>query len=83
MYAVSQQEAQLLQKDRAMLHVIEYFAKSPRSLKLTQNDTLEQGMFVPISIPLKLCLYFAEVTATRQTSGRLAVSRRFLSVVVK
>jgi len=34
------QEAQLSQRDRAMLFVIEYFAKS---LKVTRNDPLEQG----------------------------------------
>ena len=33
------QEAQLSQRDRAILRVIEYFAKS---LKLTLNDTLEK-----------------------------------------
>jgi len=32
------QEAQLSQRDRAMLHVIEYFAKS---LKFIRNDTVE------------------------------------------
>jgi len=32
------QEAQLSQRDRAMLRVIEYFAKS---LKVIRNDTLE------------------------------------------
>jgi len=31
------QEAQLLQRDRAMLHVIAHFAKS---FKIMQNDTL-------------------------------------------
>jgi len=35
------QEAQLSQKDRAMLHDIEYFAKS---LKVIGNDTLEKGV---------------------------------------
>jgi len=35
---VQQQEAQLLQIDRAMLRVTEYFAKS---LKVIRNDTLE------------------------------------------
>ena len=34
----SQQEAQLLQRDRATLRVIEYFAKS---LKIIRNDTVE------------------------------------------
>jgi len=36
--SLSLQEAQLSQRDRAMLHVIEYFAKS---LKVIQNDTFE------------------------------------------
>jgi len=45
---ITQQEAQLSQRDRATLRVIEYFAKS---LKIIQNDTVEY-----ISISLKLCL---------------------------
>ena len=35
------QEAQLLQRDRATLLVIEYFAKS---LKVIRNDTVQQGV---------------------------------------
>jgi len=35
------QEAQLSQRDRATLRVIEYFAKSVRSLKIIRNDTVE------------------------------------------
>jgi len=35
------QEAQLSQRDRAMLRVIEYFAKS---LKVIRNDTFEKGV---------------------------------------
>jgi len=35
------QDAQLSQKDRAMLSVIEYFAKS---LKVIWNNTLEKGV---------------------------------------
>jgi len=35
------QEAQLSQRDRAMLHVIKYFTKS---LEIIRNDTLEYGM---------------------------------------
>ena len=44
---------QLSQRDRATLRVIEYFAKSLKSVKIIQNDTVQ----VPISIPLKQCLY--------------------------
>jgi len=41
-----------------MLRVIEYFAKSPRSLKVIRNDTLEvRHVQVPISILFKLCLH--------------------------
>ena len=35
------QEAQLSQRDRATLRVIEYFAKS---LKVIRNDTVEHGV---------------------------------------
>jgi len=35
------QETQLSQKDRATLRVIEYFAKSLKSLKIIRNDTVE------------------------------------------
>jgi len=35
------QEAQLSQRDRAMLRVIDYFAKS---LKVIRNDTLEKDV---------------------------------------
>jgi len=35
------QDAQLSQRDHAMLHVIGYFAKS---LKIIQNDTLESSV---------------------------------------
>jgi len=35
------QEAQLLQRDCAMLHVIEYFAKSLKSTKVIWNKTTE------------------------------------------
>ena len=38
--AVIKQEAQLSQRDRAKLRVIEYFADS-RSLKVIRNDTVE------------------------------------------
>jgi len=38
------QEAQLSQRDRATLRVIEYFAKSVRSLKIIRNDTVEYGV---------------------------------------
>ena len=44
----SWQEAQLLQKDRAMPGVIEYFAKS---LKVIRNGILEKGV-IPISISI-------------------------------
>jgi len=38
----TEQEAQLSQRDRATLRVIEYFAKTHlRSLKIIQNDTVE------------------------------------------
>ena len=40
-------EVQLLLRDRMMLHVIEYFAKSLRSLKVILNDTLEKGAVSP------------------------------------
>ena len=40
-YSLVQQEAQLSQRDRAMLRVIEYFAKS---LKVIRNDTFEKGV---------------------------------------
>jgi len=33
-------EHQLLQRDRATIHVIEYFAKSLKSLKVIRNDTV-------------------------------------------
>jgi len=36
-----QEEAQLSQRGRAMLDVIEYFAKSLRSLKVIRIDTTE------------------------------------------
>jgi len=35
------QEAQLSQRDRATLRVIEYFASHSRSLKVIRNDTAE------------------------------------------
>jgi len=38
---VSKQEAQLSQRDRTTLRVIEYFAES---LKVIKNDTVEQGV---------------------------------------
>jgi len=38
---VREQEAQLSQRDHAMLHVIEYFAKL---FKIIRNDTLEYGV---------------------------------------
>jgi len=40
------QEAQLSQTGRAMLRVIEYFAKS---LKVIRNDTLQWGMCMSLS----------------------------------
>jgi len=44
------QEAQLSQRDRAMLRIIEYFAKS---LNVIRNDAPGVGRaYVPISIPL-------------------------------
>jgi len=39
---VCRQEAQLPQTDRALLRFIEYFAKSLRSLKIIQNDTMSR-----------------------------------------
>ena len=39
-----EQEAQLSQRDRATLCVIEYFAKLLNSLKVIRNDILEKGM---------------------------------------
>ena len=47
-------QAQLSQRDRATLRVIEYFGKSfSQSLKIIRDDTLGRCK----SIPLKLCLY--------------------------
>ena len=43
----SYQEAQLLQRDRATLCVIEYFAKS---LKVIRNDTVEYGLCKPVLV---------------------------------
>ena len=40
-YYQLQQEAQLSQRDRATLRVIEYF---PKSLKVIRNDTVEKGV---------------------------------------
>ena len=53
----SQQEAQLSQRYRATLRVTEYFAKSLK-VRVIRNDTVEGlgHVYVPISIPLKLCL---------------------------
>jgi len=43
---VFKQEAQLSQRDRAMIRVIEYFAKSlTRSLKIIQNGTIRKPMY--------------------------------------
>jgi len=41
------QEAQLSQRDRPTLHVIEYLAKS---LNVIRNDTVEQGLCKSLSI---------------------------------
>jgi len=38
---ISQQEAQLSQRDRATLRVIEYFAKSLKVLNVIRNDAVE------------------------------------------
>jgi len=45
----------LSQSYRVTLRVIEYFAKS---LKVIRNDTVDQGVFVPVSTPLKLCISY-------------------------
>jgi len=37
----SEQEAQMSHRDRATLCIIEYFAKSLKSLKVIRNDTVE------------------------------------------
>ena len=67
-----EQEAQLLQRDCTMLHVIDNFAKS---LKVSQDHSKWHcrvgRVQVPISIPLKLCLYlvpFAGYFASKNAS---------------
>ena len=67
------QETQLSQRDRAMLLVIEYFVKS---LKFTQGHSKRHcwvgHVYVPISFPLKLCLYI--VPFLRYSASKLAWS---------
>ena len=74
-WRVYEQEAQLSQRDRATLRVIEYFAKS---LKITQGHSKWHCwvglVLVPSSIPLKLCLY-SEIFSVKEwrdleTGGR-------------
>ena len=45
-------EAQLSQRDRAMLHVIGYFAKS---LKVVRNDILEYGVYKTLVFYCNYC----------------------------
>ena len=45
--AVNEQEAQLSQRDRATLLVIEYFAIHSRSLMVIRNDTVQWGCVSP------------------------------------
>ena len=63
--AVDEQEAQLSQRDRATLHVTEYFAKS---LKVTQDHSKRHCWVVPISISLKLydCISYRFLDIQRQ-----------------
>ena len=51
-FQVTGQEAQLSQRYRSMLRVIEYFAKLySRSLKVIRNDTLEYGVCYTVQLP--------------------------------
>jgi len=49
-----QQETQLSQRDRAMLRVIEYFAKS---LKIIENGTIFESLGKSYSPSMELWLY--------------------------
>jgi len=55
------QEAQLSQRDRTTLSVIEYFAKS---LKVTRNDTVKYGVHIYVS----LYYYSIEIMSASRTA---------------